>query len=128
MELLAATSRAGERGGSVMEAGTEKTKWWSILHSGGGHTHMHTHCYVKVRLTKGQKSQEVIDNETQGILYPFHILSHCQLESRYPAAVALEFPYPKQLNCTKLCGVKMPVGTQAAAHHPGGSSRQGAAC
>lgn len=30
---------------------------------------------------KGQKSQEVIDNETQGILYPFSVRRHCQLES-----------------------------------------------
>lgn len=45
VELPAVTSIEGERGGSVREAGTEKTKWRSIVHSGGGHTHRYT-CIV----------------------------------------------------------------------------------
>lgn len=49
----AATSSAGDRGGSVREAGTEKTKWRSTVHSEGQQTlhastqnmrtHTHTH-------------------------------------------------------------------------------------
>lgn len=45
MGLPAAVSKAGDRGGSVREAGTEKTKWRSNVHSGKGH--------VYTRLAKG---------------------------------------------------------------------------
>jgi len=46
--LPGATSRAGDRGGTVRAAGTEKTKLRSRVHA-GENTHTHTH-----------------DNETQG--------------------------------------------------------------
>lgn len=55
MKLPAATSRAGERGGSVMEAGTEKTKWRSIVHSGGGCRKTNTDTHAQ--LCKGQMNQ-----------------------------------------------------------------------
>lgn len=57
---------------------------------------------------KGQKSQEVIDYESQGILLPF--LSHCQLESCHcwrwftsssGSTVFFLYLHPNLLNCTQ---------------------------
>lgn len=51
MELLAATSSAVERGGSVREAGTEKIMWRSIVHSEGMNKDTQTDtCTVTKRL------------------------------------------------------------------------------
>lgn len=50
MGLPAAVSKAGDRGGSVREAGTEKTKWRSNVHS-GERTYIHSGLakgYIKV--------------------------------------------------------------------------------
>lgn len=50
VELPGVKSMAGDRGGSVREAGTEKTKWRSIVHTGGRHIHTNTH----IELCEGQ--------------------------------------------------------------------------
>lgn len=59
MELVAATSSAVERGGSVREAGTEKIMWRSIVHSGGMNKDTQTDTHAQLRKGRMNKRSEI---------------------------------------------------------------------
>lgn len=128
-------SRNGDRGGSVREAGTEKTKWWSAVQA-GGRTHTESADKLKLCGSKGQTSEEAIDDYTQGIRHPFHLLCHWQAELHLVGAamppcssISHSASISRSWNQSTLLSEeiwKCQWRTQKATHHPWGSSRQGA--